>query len=151
MIANRQPFDGCSDVAFDVEIGELMRVQCSKDVICHEIVKYVCLEFIAGADVHKHYFERKGVTDLRQQELIRSKQKGQYTAFGIVAFLFSLTPVVNYGLFYANIAGAALWAADIEVSLLIPGSGRFELGHFSSLYYQLSLHSFTFTSHLLVH
>lgn len=66
-------------------------------------------------DVHKHYFERKGVTDVRQQELIRSRRQGQYTLFGTVAFLFGLVPVLNYGLFYASTAGAALWAADLEV------------------------------------
>lgn len=60
--------------------------------------------------------------DPRQQELIRNEHKMQYLGFGMVAFLFNLAPVVNYGLFYANVAGAALWAADIEARLPIPGS-----------------------------
>lgn len=65
--------------------------------------------------MHAHHFERKGVTDTRQQQLIRSGRGGQYTLFGCVAFLFSLVPLLNYGLSYANVAGAALWAADLEV------------------------------------
>ena len=69
----------------------------------------------AGAAVHKHYFERKGVKDARQQELIRRQHGDQYALFGSMAFLFCLVPVVNYALFYANVAGEALWAADLEV------------------------------------
>lgn len=39
----------------------------------------------------------------------------QYNAFGSTALLLNLIPVVNYVLNLGCAAGAALWAADVEV------------------------------------
>ena len=64
--------------------------------------------------MHKPYFEKKGLTPAQQALVVKSRRL-EYVAFGIVAFVLNLVPVLNYGLSLASTAGAALWAADLEV------------------------------------
>jgi hypothetical protein len=70
-----------------------------------------------GSKVHQRYFQKKGLT-LAQQALVVKSRRFEYVAFGIVAFLMNLVPVLNYGFSLASTAGAALWAADLEVCQL---------------------------------
>ena len=65
--------------------------------------------------MHRLYFQKKGLT-LAQQALVVKSRRVEYAAFGIVAFIMNLVPVLNYGFTLASTAGAALWAADLEVS-----------------------------------
>ncbi len=65
--------------------------------------------------MHSHYFALKGVKDPAQQEALRKRRQAAYMMFGSVAFLLSIVPGLNYGLYYANAVGEALWAADLEV------------------------------------
>ena len=67
--------------------------------------------------MHQRYFQKKGLT-LAQQALVVKSRRVEYVAFGIVAFLMNLVPVLNYGFSLASTAGAALWAADLEVCQL---------------------------------
>ena len=65
--------------------------------------------------MHAHYFRRKGIKDQRQQQLIVHSRELDYLLFGCVAFVLNLVPILNFGFYYANAVGAALWAADLEV------------------------------------
>ncbi len=63
--------------------------------------------------MHKPYFHKKGLT-AAQQALVVKSRRVEYVAFGAVAFVLNLVPVLNYFFSLASTAGAALWAADIE-------------------------------------
>ena len=63
--------------------------------------------------MHKPYFQKKGLT-AAQQALVVKSRRVEYVAFGAVAFVLNLVPVLNYFFSLASTAGAALWAADIE-------------------------------------
>ena len=70
--------------------------------------------FNTAAEVHKPYFQKKGLTPAQQALVVKSRRV-EYVAFGVVAFVMNLVPVLNYFLSLASSAGAALWAADLEV------------------------------------
>jgi hypothetical protein len=68
-----------------------------------------------GASCHQAYFRRKGINDELMRKAIVSSRSQEYTAFGAAALVLNLIPVLNYFLSFGNAAGAALWAADIEM------------------------------------
>lgn len=68
-----------------------------------------------GKSAHSRYFSLKG-WNAKQSERFTSEHVGPYTAFGTVATLIELVPVVSILFSFTNTVGAALWAADIEKS-----------------------------------
>lgn len=68
-----------------------------------------------GKSAHARYFSLKGWNQ-KQTDQFTSDHVGPYTAFGCVATLIELVPVVSILFSFTNTVGAALWAADIEKS-----------------------------------
>jgi len=66
-----------------------------------------------GDSVHTRYFQLKNWSKSQQQEWLK-ENTAPYTAFGTVATLLELIPVVSIFFSFTNTTGAALWAADIE-------------------------------------
>ncbi|KAK4688815.1 hypothetical protein P7C73_g1312, partial [Tremellales sp. Uapishka_1] len=91
----------------------------------------------AGPGYHSRYFQLKGY-DKDKREAAIQKRRGAYTAFGTVAMLLNLVPVVSILFVFTSSVGAALWAADIEskgkggsapqeVEVTLPVVGKAEL------------------------
>ncbi len=59
----------------------------------------------------------QGAADANMQKAITASRATEYTTFGAVVLVLNLIPVLNYVLNFGNAAGAALWAADMEVHL----------------------------------
>ncbi|KAI9655729.1 MAG: hypothetical protein M1821_005164 [Bathelium mastoideum] len=66
-----------------------------------------------GPSLHSRYFELKGMSR-RQQEQFIEERRGAYTAFGVVATLLEMVPIVGVFFAFTNTVGAALWASDME-------------------------------------
>lgn len=68
-----------------------------------------------GPAVHSRYFQLKGMSKARQEEWLK-RREGAYTGFGTVAVLLEMVPIAGILFAFTNVAGAALWAADLEAS-----------------------------------
>jgi uncharacterized protein involved in cysteine biosynthesis len=68
-----------------------------------------------GNSVHTRYFQLKKWST-SQREAWLKENTAPYTAFGTVAILLELIPVVSIFFSFTNTVGAALWAADIEAT-----------------------------------
>lgn len=66
-----------------------------------------------GNMVHDRYFQLKGWPASRKSKWLKD-HTGPYTAFGTVATLLEMIPIVSVVFSFTNTVGAALWAADIE-------------------------------------
>ncbi|KAL7422478.1 hypothetical protein Q5752_003126 [Cryptotrichosporon argae] len=90
----------------------------------------------AGPAFHQRYFQLKGY-DKDKRAAVVHKRRGAYTAFGVVATLLGLVPVISTFFSLASSVGAALWAANIEtkgnalndsdVPVALPSSAKKEL------------------------
>ncbi|KAK1922928.1 hypothetical protein DB88DRAFT_493169 [Papiliotrema laurentii] len=67
----------------------------------------------AGPGYHARYFQLKGFDKDKRHSAIQ-KRRGAYTAFGTVAMVLNLIPIVSILFTFTTSIGAALWAADIE-------------------------------------
>ncbi|ORY27792.1 hypothetical protein BCR39DRAFT_537237 [Naematelia encephala] len=67
----------------------------------------------AGPGYHARYFQLKGFDSEKRKAAIQ-KRRGAYTAFGTVAMLLNLVPVVSILFQLTTTIGAALWASDLE-------------------------------------
>ncbi|RMZ79625.1 hypothetical protein DV737_g3326, partial [Chaetothyriales sp. CBS 132003] len=68
-----------------------------------------------GPAAHARYFQLKGWSKT-QREMHIEKNRGAYTAFGVVSFLLEMIPFAGLVFAFTNTVGAALWAADLEKS-----------------------------------
>lgn len=68
-----------------------------------------------GNSVHSRYFQLKNWSHSQREEWLK-ENTAAYTAFGTVATLLELIPVVSIFFSFTNTVGAALWAADIEAN-----------------------------------
>ncbi|TPX62394.1 hypothetical protein PhCBS80983_g00587 [Powellomyces hirtus] len=66
-----------------------------------------------GQSFHARFFQLKGWT-AEDVHAFEEPRKGAYTAFGAVALLLQLIPVVSIFFTATSTVGAALWAVDIE-------------------------------------
>jgi len=66
-----------------------------------------------GESVHTRYFQLKKWNNSQREEWLK-ENAAPYAAFGTVATLLELIPLVNIFFTFTNTTGAALWAADIE-------------------------------------
>lgn len=69
----------------------------------------------AGPSAHARYFQLKGMSGDKKEKFVEQRQ-GAYTGFGTVATLLEMVPVAGILFAFTNVAGAALWAADMEKS-----------------------------------
>jgi len=67
----------------------------------------------AGPGYHARYFQLKNYDKSKRQEVIH-RRRGAYTAFGTVAMVLNLIPVISVFFTLTTAVGAALWASDIE-------------------------------------
>ncbi|KAF5372984.1 hypothetical protein D9758_001780 [Tetrapyrgos nigripes] len=66
-----------------------------------------------GPRYHLRYFQLKEM-DKRARESFVAKRKAEYAAFGVSALVLELIPIVGFISLFTSIAGAALWASDLE-------------------------------------
>ncbi|KAH9986766.1 hypothetical protein F4779DRAFT_611737 [Xylariaceae sp. FL0662B] len=66
-----------------------------------------------GNSVHDRYFQLKGWSPSQQQDWL-AHHTGPYAAFGTIATLLEMIPVLSMFFSFTNTVAAALWAADIE-------------------------------------
>lgn len=66
-----------------------------------------------GNSIHTRYFQLKKWSNSQRKAWLM-ENTAPYTAFGTVATLLELIPVVSILFSFTNTVGAALWAADIE-------------------------------------
>ncbi|KAI1823662.1 hypothetical protein F4861DRAFT_509308 [Xylaria intraflava] len=66
-----------------------------------------------GTSAHGRYFQLKGWSSSRQRDWLE-RHSSPYTAFGTIATLLEMIPVLSIFFMFTNTVGAALWAADIE-------------------------------------
>ncbi|RMZ84152.1 hypothetical protein DV738_g550, partial [Chaetothyriales sp. CBS 135597] len=59
------------------------------------------------------YFQLKGWSKTQREGHIE-QNRGAYTAFGVVSYLFEMIPFAGLAFAFTNTVGAALWAADLE-------------------------------------
>jgi len=59
------------------------------------------------------YFAKKGLSLVQQWEYIKANLK-DYLAFGVVAMMLDVIPLLDIIFFYTNIIGSAIWAIEIE-------------------------------------
>ncbi|GAP89912.1 putative protein family protein [Rosellinia necatrix] len=66
-----------------------------------------------GKSVHGRYFQLKGWSSSQQRDWLH-QHNGPYTAFGTIAVLLEMVPIISTFFAFTNTVGAALWAVDIE-------------------------------------
>ncbi|RYP43463.1 hypothetical protein DL768_009909 [Monosporascus sp. mg162] len=66
-----------------------------------------------GESVHSRYFQLKEWSSTQQKDWL-SRHTAPYTAFGTIATLLEMIPILSSFFAFTNTVGAALWAADIE-------------------------------------
>ncbi|RMD40985.1 hypothetical protein DV735_g4152, partial [Chaetothyriales sp. CBS 134920] len=66
-----------------------------------------------GPAALSRYFQLKGWSKTQRDTHIEAN-RGAYTAFGVVSYLFEMIPFAGLAFAFTNAVGAALWAADLE-------------------------------------
>ncbi|OKL58861.1 hypothetical protein UA08_05596 [Talaromyces atroroseus] len=67
----------------------------------------------AGPFHHWRYFQLLDFTKDKRKQFVRNRQL-KYTAFGTVALIFQLIPILSMFFLLTSAAGSALWAAEME-------------------------------------
>ena len=70
-----------------------------------------------GFKAHSRYFVLKGYDDRKIRSIYREKT-AEYAGFGIVAIVLEGVPLFNILFSFTNIIGGALWAIDLEKTLI---------------------------------
>jgi len=66
-----------------------------------------------GPVFHARYFQLKGLSKSAREQFVQ-RHKGVYTGFGAMTLALNLIPVAGLVFGFTSIAGAALWASDLE-------------------------------------
>jgi len=74
----------------------------------------------SGPSYHARYFQLKGFSDERRNQYIKENQ-GAYIAFGTMAMVMNLIPLVSIFFTFTSTVGAALWAIELEKGASHPG------------------------------
>jgi len=74
----------------------------------------VCGYFLAWSLHHTWMQEFQQRKTMQQQRAFVGERLGQYVAFGCICQMLELVPLVNILAFFSNVAGAAMWAAEMD-------------------------------------